>query len=186
MYGYHVQWKRWSSSCSHAVIRVQESCACPGVPFPLIPTGPLTIVASLFLFDDTSVYSMHVQFAEQIRFSDALPCKYKPVDRQHSSTSWRHIDTKSGTTTSIESSGCCRSFAAASHLQLPSQPKPVRLQSVSGLPSRSHDNSMCSQKCEGAAFVLASSLVCLSVVLQVRRGLSWPECCCFLGTFDRC
>lgn len=47
----------------------------------LIPTGPLAIVASLFLFDDTSVYSMHVQFAEQIRFSDSLPCKYKPLDR---------------------------------------------------------------------------------------------------------
>lgn len=81
MYGYHAQWKRWSSSCSHLVIRVQESCACPGVPFSLIPTGPLAIVASLFLFDDTSVYSMHVQFAEKIRFSDSLPCKYKPLDR---------------------------------------------------------------------------------------------------------
>lgn len=80
------------------------------------------IVASLFLFNDTSVYSVHVQFAEQIRFSDSLPCTYKPLDRYRFGVSGRHMDAKSGTTASVESSGWCECVEAASHAQLPSQP----------------------------------------------------------------
>lgn len=102
-----------------------QCCECPGVPFPLIPTGPLAIVASLFLVNDTSLYSKLVQFAEQIRFSDSLPCTYSRWIVSTSGECWRHMEAKCGTTASVESSGWCKCIAAGSHSQLCSQPKPA-------------------------------------------------------------